>query len=350
MVNERTSTLSRQEPPGSGFSGSVAFSSFVGTLFAGLLGAGAYIALAPEPAPSSGPAGSAPRAAQDLTVPADGTEAFFDIDAQPTPVRLTFDAAGEYRVELRALTGASDPVLALFAGDSPAVTATNDDAPGTLDAIVPVSVSDTDQTWRVEMASFGETSGPTVLRVLPGGVSFEMASPANGGIGAFPDGEITVLSSDEPVEATVGAQGVWYHIEPRTSDVYVLSVRAADDGFDTIGTLLPVLPGAETPSAGVDIASLGTAFTSDDDDGLNPRFQRYLQEGADYYLFVRSFEEGAQGSVAISLMAAGDTDDTVVPDTGMSEENGMDAEPEMAPETDAAPAPSETNSGKLNSR
>jgi hypothetical protein len=158
----------------------------------------------------------------------------------------------------------------------------------------------------VELTSFGESSGPGVLRIFPAAADEVIGVTTTSGPGAFPSGEIAVLNTGEPTEATVDDSGVWYTFKPASSGVHILSIRAAEEGFDTIASLVPVLAGTEAPLPGTDVTVLRSAFSSDDDDGLNPRFARYLQEGASYYLFVRSFVEDVHVSNAISLELAGD--------------------------------------------
>ncbi len=343
MVNETGSGLtnnSGETGAGAGFSAGTVLSSFVGALGA-LLVAGATMSLWwPEQAAPSAPGATTPSPeAQSLQIPAEGVEEFVHISGMATSITLGFDEAGTYRIELRALDGASDPVLTLFAADSVTPAATNDDAPGTLDAILPVRVADASDAWRLELTSFGESGGPSVLRIFPAEEGETIGIATTTGPGAFPEGDIAVLNTAEPVEATVGYDGVWYTFQPASSGVHILSVRAAEDGFDTIAALLPILAGNEAPMPGTDVTLLRSAFSSDDDDGLNPRFARYLQEGATYYLFVRSFEDGAEGSIAISLDLAND-------DAPVTMESPED---EDMPEEHVDPAP-QSGSGKLNTR
>lgn len=347
MVNEQGVSNSGQTGSGDGFSAGTAISSFAGALVALLVGGGIATVLWPDaPALTSGTNGAAVSyESMDLQVPATGVEEFVQIAAAPRIVVLGFEEAGTYRIELRALDGSSDPLLTLFSDDSDIPFGTNDDAPGTLDAILPVRVAEAGDSWRVDLSSFGETSGPSVLRVLPAAEGEEMGPALTSGPGAFPAGDIAELASNEPTEAMVGAEGVWHRFKPATSGVYVLSIRAAEEDFDTVASLLPVLPGGTTPVVGTDITMLGTAFTSDDDDGLNPRFARYLQEGADYFLFVRGFEAGAQGSIAITLELA-DADTPLVLESQMEDvHEDMDVEPEVELETQGS-----NGSNKLNAR
>jgi len=347
MVNEQGSSNMGQAGTESGFSAGTAVSSFAGALVALLVGGGVATLLWPQaPAMVAGTTGhTTARASQDLQVSATGVEEFLRIDGIATSVVMNFDAAGTYRVELRALDGASDPVLTLYAADSDVPFGSNDDAAGTLDSILPVRVAADGDSWRVELTSFGETSGASVLRVIPAAEGEDFGPLMTSGPGAFPSDEIATLAQSEPTVATVGQEGVWYTFKPATSGVHVLSIRASEDNFDTVASLLPVLDGQTAPLAGTDIASLGTAFTSDDDDGLNPRFARYLQAGADYYLFVRGFEAGSEGSIAISLELA-NADTPLVINNPMEEmHEDFEEEMEMAPVEDDAPR----SSNKLNS-
>jgi hypothetical protein len=306
MVNELGPSDSRQPGTSDGFSAGTAVSSFAGALVALLVGGGVATVLWPQ-APIVTTDNEHPVVTHEnssLQVAATGAEEFVRIDNSPASVALTFDEPGYYRIELRALDGSSDPVLTLFAAGSEIPYGTNDDAPGTLDAILPVQVTNAGDTWRVDLTSFAETQGPAVLRVMPAAEGEEFAPLMTSGPGAFPSDDVSVLASGEPTETSVGQEGVWYTFKPATSGVHILSIRAADDSFDTVASLIPVLPGQDAPMAGTDVTTLPSAFSSDDDDGLNPRFAKYLQEGAAYYLFVRSFEAGTQGSIAISLELA----------------------------------------------
>ncbi len=290
---------------GSGFSVGALVSSFAGALGA-LLVAGATMSLWwPQPVVMANATDTA-GVTRDVQVPTDGIEEFIQISATPVSVTLTFEGAGTYRIELRALDGASDPVLNLFAAGSDTVTATNDDVAGSLDSILPVRVAEASDTWRVELTSFGESSGPSVLRILPAADDETIGVTITTGPGSFPSGDITVLSAGEPVEAMVDEEGVWYRFQPASSGVHVLSIRAANDDFDTIAALVPVFAGSEAPFPGTDVTTMRSTFSSDDEDGLNPRFVRYFQAEADYYLFVRSFTGDATGSIAISLELVGD--------------------------------------------
>lgn len=306
---------------GGGFNIGTAASSFAGALGA-LLVAGATMSLWwPEPVvvmTDTGTSGT-PHAVQDVQVSADGIEEFIQIDGMPTSVTLAFDEAGTYRIELRALNGASDPVLTLFAEGNDIPFATNDDAPGTLDSILPVRVAEASDTWRLDLTSFGDSGGPAVLRIFPAADDEIIGVTTTSGPGGFPSGDIAVLSAGEPTEATVDDAGVWYTFKPTSSGVHVLSIRAAEENFDTIASLVPVLAGTQAPLPGTDVTVLRSAFSSDDDDGLNPRFARYLQEGASYYLFVRSFAEGVNGSIAISLELADNDDIPFVGETPMDD-------------------------------
>jgi len=353
MVNETGSgqpgrsgltSSSGETGAGAGFSAGTVLSSFAGALGA-LLVAGATMSLWwPEQAAPSAPGTATPaREAQSLQIPAEGVEEFVHISGMATSITLGFDEAGTYRIELRALDGASDPVLTLFAAGSDTPSATNDDAPGTLDSILPVRVADVSDTWRLELTSFGESGGPGVLRIFPVEEGEVIGVTTTTGPGAFPEGDIAVLNTAEPVEASVGYDGVWYTFQPTSSGVHVLSIRAAEDGFDTIAALVPVLAGNEAPMPGTDVTVLRSAFSSDDDDGLNPRFARYLQEGATYYLFVRSFEDGAEGSIAISLDLAGDD----VP-AAMEHPEEEDMIEEHVDPVDPSSADDQSGGGKLN--
>ncbi len=294
MASDRTAPMS-----GGGFSGGMVAASFVGALGALILVIGAEEVL------DTGPGADTAGGAFTLTVPASGAEEMVTIGTVATSATLTFEEAGTYRVELRGLDGTSDPVLALYAADSDTVTATNDDTDG-LDAIVPVTVTEGADTWRVELTSYGETGGPGVLRVLPAPDGFGVGTVSTDGPGGFPEGEIATLELDNAATSSMDPAGSWFQFSPADSGRHVISVRAADDSLDTVAHLLPVLPGADKPAAGTDITTMTAAFTSDDDDGLNPRFERYLQEGATYYLFVRGFDETAEGSFAVTATFLGD--------------------------------------------
>lgn len=347
MVNEQGSSNMGQTGTDDGFSAGTAVSSFAGALVALLVGGGVATLLWPQaPEMVAGNTDyAAPREAQNLQVSATGIEEFFRIDGMPTSVTMTFDTAGTYRVELRALDGSSDPVLTLYAAGNDVPFGSNDDAAGSLDSILPVHVAADGDSWRVELTSYGETGGASVLRVLPAAEGEDFGPLMTSGPGAFPSDDIATLAADEPTVATVGQEGVWYTFTPAASGVHVLSIRASEDSFDTVAALLPVLEGQSAPLAGTDVTSLGTAFASDDDDGLNPRFARYLQAGADYYLFVRSFEAGNEGSIAISLELA--TADTPLVINNPMEEmhDDFQQEMEMAPEENEAPR----STNKLNS-
>ena len=234
------------------------------------------------------------------------------IGTAATSATLTFEETGTYRIELRGLDGTSDPVLALYAANSDTAAATNDDTDG-LDAVLPVTVTEGADTWRVELTSYGETGGPGVLRVLPAPDGFVAGTAITDGPGGFPEGDIATLELDNAATSSLDADGSWYQFSPAESGRHVISVRAADESLDTVAHLLPILPGADTPATGTDITTMTAAFTSDDDDGLNPRFERYLQEGATYYLFVRGFDETAEGSFAVTASFLGDTMTTTEP-------------------------------------
>eukprot|EP00435_Cladocopium_sp_Y103_P077818 s1_g1557.t1 len=321
MVSDRMASDGGDGPGNSGFSGGMVAASFVGALGALILVIGAEEVLDTES--DTDTAGGA----FSLTVPASGTEEMVTIGTAATSATLTFEETGTYRVELRGLDGTSDPVLALYAANSDTATVTNDDTDG-LDAIVPVTVAESTKTWRVELTSYGETGGPGVLRVLPAPDGFVGGTVSTDGPGGFPEGEIATLELDNAATSSLDADGSWYQFSPAESGRHVISVRAADESLDTVAHLLPVLPGADVPSAGTDIASMTAAFTSDDDDGLNPRFERYLQEGATYYLFVRGFDETAEGSFAVTASFLGDNVTTTEPDEPAIVEEDADDVPE----------------------
>ncbi len=316
MVSDRTAPTS-----GGGFSGGMVAASFVGALGALILVIGAEEILDTEV--DTNTAGGA----FSLSVPADGAEEMVTIGTAVTSAMLTFDEAGTYRIELRGLDGTSDPVLALYAANSDTATITNDDTDG-LDAVVPVTVAEGAKTWRVELTSYGETGGPGVLRVLSAPAGFVPSTTLTEGPGGFPDGDIAALELDDSATSRLDADGTWYQFSPTQSGRHVISVRAADDSLDTVAHLLPVLPGADTPAAGTDITTMTAAFTSDDDDGFNPRFERYLQEGATYYLFVRGFDETAEGSFAVTASFLGDNVTATEPDEPAIVEEDADDVPE----------------------
>ncbi len=299
MVSDRTSSTSGDRSTGGGFSGGMVAASFVGALGALLIVIGAEEIL------DTGGTTETTGASLSLSVPADGAEQLVTIGTVATSATLTFEEAGTYRVELRGLDGTSDPVLALFAENSDTALVTNDDADG-LDAMVPVTVADGSETWRVDLTSYGETGGPGVLRVLAAPEGFVAGTTMTEGPGGFPTGEIASLELDNAATASLDSDGTWYQFSPSQSGRHVISVRAADESLDTVAHLLPILPGADAPAAGTDITTMTAAFTSDDDDGFNPRFERYLQNGATYYLFVRGFDESAEGSFAVTASFLGD--------------------------------------------
>lgn len=301
MVSDRMAPIKRDDgPSNNGFSGGVVAASFVGALGALL------IVIGVEKAFDTDTVTETVGAALSLTVPADGAEQLVSIGTVATSATLTFEEAGTYRVELRGLDGTSDPVLALFAANSEMATVTNDDTDG-LDAMVPVTVTERSETWRVDLTSYGETGGPGVLRVLPAPDGLTAGTTLTEGPGGFPADGIATLELDNPATSSLDADGSWYQFTPSQSGRHVVSVRAADESLDTVAHLLPVLPGADAPAAGTDITTMTAAFTSDDDgDGFNPRFERYLQAGATYYLFVRGFDESADGSFAVTATFLGD--------------------------------------------
>jgi len=325
MVSDRMASTSKVNNSGNGFSGGMVTASFVGALAALLVVVGAEKVLDTDT-----PAEPTTGASLSFDVPADGIEEFVAVATLATSAVLTFAEPGTYRVELRGLDGTSDPVLALFAGNSATASLTNDDTDG-LDAMVPVKVTDADETWRVELTSYGETGGPGILRVLPAPEGFSVGTTLTEGPGGFPDGEIATLDLDSAATSRMSAKGAWYKFSPAQSGRHVISVRAADESLDTVAHLLPVLPGSETPAIGTDVTTMQAAFTSDDDDGLNPRFERYLQQGAAYYLFVRGFDETAEGSFAITASFLGD-------DIGSAPEPAPEIE-EHLEETHDEPAP-----------
>ncbi len=299
MVSDRMAPTKGDDGPGTSFSGGMVAASFVGALGALLIVIGVEKALDTDTTTES--AGGA----LSLTVPADGAEQLVTIGTVATSATLTFEEAGTYRVELRGLDGTSDPVLALFAANGETAVVTNDDTDG-LDAMVPVTVADGSETWRVDLTSYGETGGPGVLRVLPAPEGFVAGTTLTEGPGGFPADGIATLELDNPATSSLDADGSWYQFSPTQSGRHVVSVRAADESLDTVAHLLPVLPGADAPAVGTDITTMTAAFTSDDDDGFNPRFERYLQQGATYYLFVRGFDESADGSFAVTATFLGD--------------------------------------------
>lgn len=280
--------------------------SFAGALAAILVAGGAFYVLNPAPEAGSVALPAAGTAATtSLDVPAEGAELLLDITNTAHRVALTFENTGDYRIELRALTAAVDPYLALVAADGVTPISANDDAAGTLDAIIGVNVTEAGASYRADANAFGETQGPAMLRIVPGTIDMSDI-PATGGASAFPSGEIAKLELGEGVDAQLGVSGAWYHFTPDQSGMHRISMRAADESFDTLAFLAPVLPGKTAPGVGVDIASLVSTFTSDDEDGLNPRFQRYLVKDADYYLFVKSFDDTSEGSIALMAEYVGD--------------------------------------------
>ncbi len=321
---------------------SAIINSFTGTLAALLVAGGAYYVLNPAPVPvDTATEAPGPVATASLDVPADGAELLLDITSIANAVSLTFAEAGDYRVELRALTAEVDPYLALFAAEGTAPVAANDDAAGTLDAIVGVSVTEAGAVFRADATAFGETQGPAMLRVVPGTIAAG-AGVATGGAAGFPSGDVPLLEAGEGVDVLLGATGAWYRYRPAQSGIHRLAVRAADESFDTVAFLLPVLPGKAAPAAGIDITSLPSSFSSDDDDGLNPRIQRYMVKDADYYLFVKSFDDTTEGSVALMAEYVGDDAriETMIPvedPMGEMEEEEMDEEIESDDEEQVEP-------------
>lgn len=319
MVSDRMAPTNGDGPSNSGFSGGMVAASFVGALGALLIVIGVEEALDTDT-----PSVSGDGEALSLTIPADGAEQFVTIGTAATTATLTFEETGTYRVELRGLDGTSDPVLALFTANGETAIVTNDDTDG-LDAMVPVTVADGSETWRVDLTSYGETGGPGVLRILPAPEGFVAGTTLTEGPGGFPADGIAPLELDNPATSNLDADGSWYQFSPTQSGRHVISVRAADESLDTVAHLLPVLPGADTPAVGTDITTMTAAFTSDDDDGFNPRFERYLQQGATYYLFVRGFDETADGSFAVTATflsdEAGSTEAPVTEETVVVEDD-----------------------------
>lgn len=331
MVSDRMAPTKGDDGPGTGFSGGMVAASFVGALGALLIVMGVETALDTDTTTET--AGDA----LSLTVPADGAEQLVTIGTVATSATLTFEEAGTYRVELRGLDGTSDPVLALFAANGETAVVTNDDTDG-LDAMVPVTVADGSETWRVDLTSYGETGGPGVLRVLPAPEGFVAGTTLTEGPGGFPADGITLLELDNPATSSLDADGSWYQFSPTQSGRHVVSVRAADESLDTVAHLLPVLPGADAPAVGTDITTMTAAFTSDDDDGFNPRFERYLQQGATYYLFVRGFDESADGSFAVTATFLGDqasANAAVTPEEPAAIEDGEPVDEDLPAPSDA---------------
>ncbi|WOF72395.1 hypothetical protein QMT40_000008 [Parvibaculaceae bacterium PLY_AMNH_Bact1] len=315
MVSDRMAPTKGDGSTASGFSGGMVAASFVGALGALLIVIGIEKVLDTDTTAET--AGTP----LSLTVPADGAEQFVTIGTVATSATLAFEEAGTYRVELRGLDGTSDPVLALFADNSETAVATNDDTDG-LDAMVPVTVTDGSETWRVDLTSYGETGGPGVLRVLPAPEGFVAGTTLTEGPGGFPADGIATLELDNPATSRLDADGSWYQFNPIQSGRHVVSVRAADESLDTVAHLLPILPGADAPAVGTDVTTMTAAFTSDDDDGFNPRFERYLQQGATYYLFVRGFDESANGSFAVTATFLGDeASPTLIPPVVIEDED-----------------------------
>lgn len=329
MVSDRIAPASEANNSGNGFSGGMVAASFVGALAALLIVIGVQEAVDTDTPTEPKTGGSL-----SFDVPAEGIEEFVAVATLATSAELTFSEPGTYRIELRGLDGTSDPVLALFGANSTTATVTNDDTDG-LDAMVPVTVSDADETWRVELTSYGETGGPGVLRVLPAPEGFVAGTAVTEGPGGFPDGEISALELDNPATSRMSENGAWYTFSPLQSGRHVISVRAADESLDTVAHLLPVLPGSEAPAAGTDITTMQAAFTSDDDDGFNPRFERYLQKGAAYYLFVRGFDETAEGSFAVTASFLGE-DASEAPQSALEVEEHIE-ETHEEPVPDVAP-------------
>lgn len=331
MVSDRMApTKGDDGPSNSGFSGGMVAASFVGALGALLIVIGVERALDTDTTTET--TGDS----LSLTVPADGAEQLVTIGTVATSATLTFEETGTYRVELRGLDGTSDPVLALFAANSETAAVTNDDTDG-LDAMVPVTVADGSSTWRVDLTSYGETGGPGVLRVLPAPEGFVAGTTLTEGPGGFPADGVATLELDNPATSSLDADGSWYQFSPAQSGRHVISVRAADESLDTVAHLLPVLPGADAPAVGTDITTMTAAFTSDDDDGFNPRFERYLQQGATYYLFVRGFDESADGSFAVTATFLGDQ---VSANTTVTPEETVAIEEDETPVDEDLPTPS----------
>jgi hypothetical protein len=325
MVSDRIAPTSEGNSSGSGFSGGMVAASFVGALAALLIVIGVE-----EAFDTDTPTEPTTGASLSLAVPADGMDEFVQINTLTSSAALTFAEPGTYRVELRGLDGTSDPVLTLFAGNSETPALTNDDTDG-LDAMVPVTVTVADETWRVELSSYGESGGPGVLRVLPAPDGFVGGTTVTEGPGGFPDGEIATLELDNPATSQLSADGSWYQFIPAQSGHHTISVRAAEESLDTVAHLLPVLPGSETPAAGTDVTAMSAAFTSDDDDGFNPRFERYLQQGVSYYLFVRGFDETAEGSFAVTASYLGDEARVIPANAPEIEESLEEPTPEELP-------------------
>ncbi|MEQ9518260.1 MAG: hypothetical protein RLN89_02345 [Parvibaculum sp.] len=319
--------------------------SFAGALAAILVAGGAFYVLNPAPVPTapSTPA-TGPAATSSLDVPEAGAELMVDIANVASSVTLTFAAAGDYRVELRALTAEVDPYLALFSADGATPAGANDDAAGTLDAIIGITIAQAGEVFRADATAFGETQGPAMLRVVPGTIDAG-AGTTTGGAAGFPSGEVSALEAGEGVDTQLGSDGVWYRYRPAQSGIHRISIRAADESFDTVAYLAPVLPGKAVPAAGIDIGSLSSSFTSDDDDGLNPKFQRYMVKDADYFLFVKSFDNTAEGSIALMAEYVGDDARIAAPvvtESPMEEmEDNMElqeGETEMEEPTDTEPS------------
>lgn len=338
MVSDRMAPTNGDGPSNSGFSGGMVAASFVGALGALLIVIGVE-----EVLDTDTPSVTGDGEALSLTIPADGAEQFVTIGTSATTATLTFEETGTYRVELRGLDGRSDPVLALFAANGETAIVTNDDTDG-LDAMVPVTVTDGSETWRVDLTSYGETGGPGVLRILPAPEGFVAGITLTEGPGGFPADGITPLELDNPATSNLDADGSWFQFSPTQSGRHVISVRAADESLDTVAYLLPVLPGADTPAVGTDITTMTAAFTSDDDDGFNPRFERYLQQGATYYLFVRGFDETADGSFAVTATFLGD--EASATETSMPEETVIVEDEEPVDQDQAVDSSNTGNSNK----
>lgn len=338
MVSDRMAPTNGDGPSNSGFSGGMVAASFVGALGALLIVIGVE-----EVLDTDTPSVIGDGEALSLTIPADGAEQFVTIGTSATTATLTFEETGTYRVELRGLDGRSDPVLALFAANGETAIVTNDDTDG-LDAMVPVTVTDGSETWRVDLTSYGETGGPGVLRILPAPEGFVAGITLTEGPGGFPADGITPLELDNPATSNLDADGSWFQFSPTQSGRHVISVRAADESLDTVAYLLPVLPGADTPAVGTDITTMTAAFTSDDDDGFNPRFERYLQQGATYYLFVRGFDETADGSFAVTATFLGD--EASATETSMPEETVIVEDEEPVDQDQAVDSSNTGNSNK----
>lgn len=292
----------------SGFNVGTAASSFTGVFFAAM----AAFALQPYVMPAAEKPEAVSKevveevvtpAGPELDVAAEGLEERVSIGGVASSRMLSFSDAGLYRIELRALTGAADPLLNLYQPGNPSPFASNDDADGSLDSILEIEVPEGQQSWRLELSSIGGASGPGVLRILPieGFSSASYGATTSGPSGYGNAAAIDLTVGADAVAAEIDDDGLWFRIVPTSTGVHDISITADNPDFDTRAFLVPLLEGPDSLADGTDITTVSGAFTSDDDDGLNPHFRRFLLKDTAYILYVDPFHDGSSGTMNVSV-------------------------------------------------